>query len=104
MLRRCTHWTFPDVSPLHLILYVNYIVDIVDESRPSINALWRDHLTITAILQILEHAPFFTSLQSLAYLPGAILYAYVHAMVVMLAVLSLHIVRLTIKPPAKVNT
>lgn len=53
-------------------------------------AFWGDHALINALLQILEHAPFFLSAYNARYLLGAVLYTYIHAAVVVSGCLTLH--------------
>jgi hypothetical protein len=51
---------------------------------------WNDHALINALLQILEHAPFFLSAYNTRYLLGAVLYTYIHAAVVLFGLLTLN--------------
>lgn len=46
-------------------------------------------MVAVGFLQIFEHAPFFSSLQNLSFIPGAVLYAYIHAAAVVWAIFTL---------------
>ena len=67
---------------------------LTNESRPPTTTLWLQHFLFTGIFQVFEHGPLFTSLHNFNYIPGAILYSYIHATIVILAMLSLEIVSL----------
>ena len=62
---------------------------ISDVDSPARGKLWINHVMTVGSFQILEHAPFFASLQNLIFIPGAIIYAYVHAAVVLWAMFTL---------------
>lgn len=59
------------------------------KGRPPTTTLWWQHFLYTSIFQVFEHGPFFTTLHSFNYIPGAILYTYIHATIVIIAMLSL---------------
>lgn len=54
--------------------------------------------------QIFEHAPFFASLQNLVFIPGAILYAYIHAAAVLWAMFTLDKVIKVLSEPSKLQS
>lgn len=56
---------------------------------PSVARLWIEHILISGAFTIFEHAPFFSHSKNLKYLPGAILYMYLHAFVVCFALFTL---------------
>ena len=61
-----------------------------DLDSPAPSKLWRDHVVAVGAFQIFEHAPFFASLQNIIFIPGAVLYAYIHAAAVAWAIFSLN--------------
>ncbi|KAF2108480.1 hypothetical protein BDV96DRAFT_504470 [Lophiotrema nucula] len=52
-----------------------------------------EHLLTASAFTIMEHLPFFTTPSRLLYVPGTILYMYLHAFIVMHALFTLHKVR-----------
>lgn len=64
--------------------------------RPSTTRLSLDHFLVTSAFQIFEHAPFFVNFDNMIYLPGTVLYAYLHVLIVLWALLSLDKVVLTL--------
>ena len=74
--------------------YPELLINIV---RPWISRLWLEHFACASAFQTLEHAPFFRNWKNIAYLPSAIIYAYIHALVVVFALMSLHKVSLEIQ-------
>ena len=74
---------------------------ITDFISPALTKLWRDHVVTVGSFQIFEHAPFFASLGNLVFIPGAVLYAYVHAAAVLWAMFTLNKVVQSLPKPSK---
>ena len=76
---------------------------IADVDSPARGKLWIDHVMAVGSFQIFEHAPFFASLQNIIFIPGAIVYAYVHAAVVLGAIFTLDKVIQLLPRPSKLQ-
>ena len=53
-------------------------------------ASWTEHIVFNSALQGFEHLPFFESQDRFTYMPGAVLYAWIHALTVNYGFFTLH--------------
>jgi hypothetical protein len=51
-----------------------------------------EHFLVCSLFTLFEHMPFFKEFPNLIFVPGTILYMYIHAMIVLYSFVTLHLV------------
>lgn len=87
----------------YLLVYTVHSV-AYSKSEGCTSSLVLEHLAIASALTVLEHMPYFTRPAHSIHIPGAILYMYIHALIVLYSCLTLHKVCATLRHEAASKT